>query len=223
LNSGPAVGTPAAENQNQGIPKENSEMKLLRCLFALTLVCALSGIAKADPFDFHMVVVDPPTPDNPTFTVTDIQTSPVTVSFTNTCAIDGSGLPTYDGCAAFINGTGAPLTTLELVMPNSGLSAGQTPNCTQPSGIGTDFFSSGSCPTPGPGQNYVIDFTDGSIPINTYFVIAETGVPTDDTPWTGTLSTTPEPSSMWLMSTGAVMLGAFLYSRRRNGLGWMGL
>lgn len=30
---------------------------------------------------------------------------------------------------------------------------------------------------------------------------------------------TPEPGSIWLMSTGALLLGAFFYSRRRHGMG----
>ena len=190
-------------------------MKLLRCLPLIAMVCMLSGIAKADPVDFHMVVVDPPAPTNPTFTVTDITSSPVIVSFTDTCSIDGSSVPTFDGCAAFINGTGSALTSLDLLMPNSGLAAGQTPNCTT-SGTGTDFFSTASCPTPAPGADYMIDFSGGSIPANDYFVIAESGVDVSTTPWTGTLTTTPEPSSIWLLSTGVVLLGFFFY-KRRNG------
>lgn len=38
------------------------------------------------------------------------------------------------------------------------------------------------------------------------------------------ISQTPEPSSIWLMSTGALLLGGFfVYSRRRNGIGEAGL
>jgi hypothetical protein len=210
-----------AAEKNQGTSKENLEMKLLRCLPLIATVCMLSGIAKADPVDFHMVVVDPPTPSNPTFSVTDITSSPVIVSFTDTCSIDGSSVPTFDGCAAFINGTGSALTSLDLDMPNSGLAANQMPNCST-SGTGTDFFSSAFCPSPAPGADYIIDFSGGSIPPDTYFVIAESGVDVSTTPWTGTLTTTPEPSSIWLLSTGVLLLGGFFFYKRRNSFGEIG-
>jgi hypothetical protein len=77
------------------------------------------------------------------------------------------------------------------------------------------------------GNNFVLDYSDGTIPQgfpNGIFTIAESGVDPADFP-TGTLTVnvTPEPSSIWMLSTGALMLGTFLYSKRRKGLGWMGL
>jgi hypothetical protein len=215
MNSGPAVGTPAAEHQNQATPKENSEMKLLRYLFALTLVCALSGMAKADPIDFHMVVVDAGTPLNTIYLVP--PASPVDFSFGPCSSSYG---PNEDGCAYFVNSMGYGLTSLQLEFPDAGSpAAGQTPNCS-PSGTGLDFFAASSCSIS--GNNFIINFSDGLIPNGTAFIIAEDGVPTCDgsDPWTGTLSANaPEPSSMWLMSTGVLMLGAFFYAKRRNGLG----
>jgi hypothetical protein len=194
-------------------------MKFLRCLFALTLVCAVSGMAKADPIDFHMVVVDPPG-----FDVHDLTTTTAVVNFT---ACDAGQLPQgispdYVGCETFENLTGAPITSLELEFPDIGALSGQSANCTAAAGV-PNFFSVASCSIV--NGFFVLNYSDGSIPNgfpSGVFTIAESGVRPSAFP-EGTLSTTPEPSSIWLMSTGAVMLGAFFYSKKRNGLGWMGL
>ncbi|MDQ2840829.1 MAG: PEP-CTERM sorting domain-containing protein [Acidobacteriota bacterium] len=198
-------------------------MKLLRCLFALTLVCALSGMAKADPVDFHMVVVDP---SFSTDSIISLTPAPI-VTFT-ACVpgeIPGTVDP-YEGCASFENSTPSALTNLELVFPNNGVLNSQTPNCSPDPGVignsSVDFFQTFSCNIV--GGNYILDFSDGNIPVGTLFTIAEDGVAPGDFP-PGTLSSTnvtPEPSSILLMSTGALLLGAFFYSRRRNGLGSMG-
>lgn len=193
-------------------------MKLLRCLFALMLVCALSGMAKADPIDFHMVVVDPPG-----FNVTDLTTTSAIVQFQ---ACDAGQLPsgivgTYIGCDTFENLTGGPITSLQLVFPDIGALVGQSANCTADEGA-VNFFSTATCSLV--NGFFVLNYSDGSIPQgfpNGVFTIAESGVDPSQFP-EGTLSTTPEPSSIWLMSTGALMLGAFFYARRRNGLGSMG-
>jgi hypothetical protein len=198
-----------------------SEMKYLRCLFALMLVCALSGMAKADPVDFHMVVVDPPG-----FDVTDLTTTSATVGFS---ACDPGQLPTgitgtYVGCDTFENLTGATITSLQLVFPDVGALVGQAANCT-PDGTSTlNFFANASCSLV--NGEFILNYYGGSgIPVgfpNGVFTIAESGVDPSDFP-DGTLTVTPEPSSIWLLSTGALLLGAFFYSRRRNGLGSMGL
>jgi hypothetical protein len=194
-------------------------MKLLRCLFALMLVCALSGMAKADPIDFHMVVVDPPG-----FDVTDLTTTSATVGFT---ACDAGQLPsgivgTYVGCDTFENLTGGPLTSLELAFPDTGALVGQVASCTPDAGP-VNFFTTATCSIV--DGFFVLDYSGGSIPEGFpggVFTIAEEGVDPSLFP-DGTLTTTPEPSSIWLLSTGALLLGAFFYSRRRNGLGSMGL
>jgi hypothetical protein len=196
-------------------------MKLLRCLFALMLVCALSGMAKADPIDFHMVVVDPPG-----FNVTDLTTTSATVGFT---ACDAGQLPSgivgaYVGCDTFENLTGAPITSLELMFPDTGALVGQAANCTADAGA-VNFFSVATCNLV--DGFFVLDYSGGSIPQgfpSGVFTIAEAGVDPSDFPdGTLTANVTPEPSSIWLMSTGVLMLGAFFYSRRRNGFGSMGL
>jgi hypothetical protein len=190
-------------------------MKLLRCLLALTVVCALSGIAKADPIDFHMVVVDPSFSTDSIITLTP---APV-VQFTPCVSgeIPGTVDP-YEGCASFENSLSSALTNLELVFPNDAVLNSQTPNCTPDPGVignsSVDFFTTFSCQII--GGNYVLDFSGGNIPVGTLFTIAENGVPPGDFPL-GTLSSTtatPEPSSIWLLSTGALMMGAFFYSKR---------
>jgi hypothetical protein len=202
-------------------------MKLLRCLPLIAMVCMLSGIAKADPIDYHIVIVDPPPPPPGSFSTTPITTltPPPVISFSNCVAgeIPGTVDP-YEGCASFENSTSSALTNLELIFPNNGVLNSQTANCDGDpgtvSGTSVDFFQEASCNIV--GGNYVLDFYDGSIPVGALFTIAEDGVPADCFP-DGTLTTTPEPSSIWLMSTGALLLGAFFCSQRRNGVGSMGL
>lgn len=197
-------------------------MKLLRCLPLIATVCMLSGIAKADPVDFHLVVVDPPTGFNTTPITT--LTPPAVISFSNCVAgeIPGTVDP-YEGCASFENSTSSALTNLELIFPNNGVLNSQTASCSPDpgtvSGTSVDFFQSFTCGLV--GGNYVLDFSDGSIPVGALFTIAENGVPADCFP-DGTLTTTPEPSSIWLLSTGVLLLGFFFY-KRRNGFGEIGL
>jgi len=197
-------------------------MKLLRCLPLIAAVCMVSGIAKADPVDFHMVIVDPPQGFNTT-PITSLS-PPTVVSFLPCVAgeIPGTVDP-YQGCASFENSTSSALTNLELIFPNNGVLNSQTANCTGDpgtiSGASVNFFQEASCNIV--GDNYVLAFFDGSIPVGDLFTIAEDGVPADCFP-DGTLTSTPEPSSIWLLSTGVLLLGFFFY-RRRTGFGGIGL
>jgi hypothetical protein len=200
-------------------------MKLLRCLPLIAAVCLLSGIAKADPVDFHMVVVDPPAGSFSTTPITTLTPPPI-ISFSNCVAgeIPGTVDP-YEGCASFENSTSSALTNLQLLFPDTSALNSQTANCSPDpgtvSGTSVDFFQDFSCSIV--NGNYVLDFTDGSIPVGALFTIAENGVAPDCFP-DGTLNTnvTPEPSSIWLLSTGVLLLGFFFY-KHRTGFGEIGL
>jgi len=202
-------------------------MKLLRCFFALTLVCALTGMAKADPIDFHMVVVDPPAPPPGGFYTTPITSvaTPTVVSFT---ACVAGQIPNvvdpYEGCDSFENSTTSAITSLLLEFPDSSALHSQSSSCSLDPGLdyAVNYFQSFSCTLV--GGNYILDFTNGSIPVGDLFTIAEDGVSPGRFP-DGTLTATeaPEPSSILLLSTGALMLGAFFYSRRRNRQASIGL
>jgi hypothetical protein len=203
-------------------------MKLLRCLPLIAAVYMLSGIAKADPVDFHAVIVDPPAPPPGSFPTTPITslTSPTVVEFSACVAgeIPGTVDP-YQGCASFENSTTAPITFLQLEFPNTSALNSQTANCMldgadTPSGpTSVNFFQNVSCSLV--GNNYILDFSDGSIPVGDLFTVAENGVSPDDFP-NGTLTSTPEPASIWLLSTGVLLLGFFFY-KRRTGFGGIGL
>jgi hypothetical protein len=183
-------------------------------------------MAKADPIDFHMVVVDPPAPPPGSFSTTPITSlaTPTVVKFT---ACVAGQIPNvvdpYEGCDSFENSTSSAITSLLLEFPDTSALHGQSSSCALDPGLGgaVNFFQSWSCTLV--GGNYILDFTDGSIPVGDLFTIAEDGVAPGRFP-DGTLTGTeaPEPSSIWLLSTGALMLGAFFYSKRK-GLNSMGL
>jgi hypothetical protein len=188
-------------------------MKLLRYLPLVAMFFALSGIAKADPIDFKLGVLDPSG-----FNTTPIFSTSFVFNF-DTCATGQvpPGAGTYEGCFSAINDTGQTVTSLLLEFPNTTAFTGQTANCTvSPSSL--SLFTSASCALV--GSEYVLNFTGGDIQPNEYLLIAENGVSASDFPTVdGTLNPVPEPSSIWLLSTGTLLLGAFFYYKRRNGLG----
>ena len=212
------------------------EMKLLRYVLAMMFICMLSGMAKAN--DFRLTIPDAGG-DNPSFNTTSITSTPVDVTFA--ACVTGEVGPganlTYDGCASFLNSTGSAITSLELVFPNVPTLGGQTVNCALDGGTGDatpsggiDFFQDASCSLVGAtlvdgtlvGGDYILDFSDGTIADGAFFNIAEQGVAPGDFP-PGTLTATPEPGSIWLLSTGVLLLGGFFYYKRRNGFGAIGL
>lgn len=196
-------------------------MKVFRTLFAILLACTLCGMAKADPVDFHMVVVDPPSGFN-TVPITSLSSpTPIVFSACVPGEIPGTVDP-YEGCASFENSTTGPITNLLLEFPDTNALNSQSASCAPDPGVigssSVDFFQSASCSLT--NGEYILDFTDGSIPVGALFTIAEDGVCADDFP-TGSLSSAPEPASIWLLSTGALMLAGF-YFKRRHGLGSLG-
>jgi hypothetical protein len=182
-------------------------MKMFRWLLAVALVCGLTGVAKAAS-DFHMVVLDP-------FSTTPIFTTPFQFSF---AACSAGQLPTnvknsYEGCFSGVNRTGQEWTGLQLVFSNTAPLGSQPAGCALDGS--TDFFQSASCSLTPDGSTYILDFSAGGIPNNGNFVIAEDGVDPASFPQvTATATTaTPEPGSIWLFSTGALLIGFFFANR----------
>jgi hypothetical protein len=136
-------------------------MKMLRCLFAIALVYGISGVAKADPLDFQMVVIDPPPPPS---SFTTFVLLPGTTSFTlpfSACAPGElpSGTKTYDGCLALLNSTGNVLTSLEVSFVPTEAFTGQQANCAL-DGVGDVFHTTSCNPDPVNGL-FLLDFTIG--------------------------------------------------------------
>jgi hypothetical protein len=137
-------------------------MKMLRYLFAIALVCGLTRVAKAD--DFQMVVADPtpslvPTP-NEVHAITSDDFS-VTLSACNANQLDGLSPDLYLGCFTGLNLTGAPLTSLDVLIPVFDINGVQdTPGCPD---ISEDVFK--GTPTCGvSGSYFYVDLTDGALP-----------------------------------------------------------
>ena len=217
-------------------------MRILRYLMAIALVCGLSGVAKAD--DFQMVVVDPVPPAN---LITPILTNNfvVTLSTCQASQLFGLSAATYIGCFTGENETGKALTSLQILIPvfNLGNQLDQ-PACA-PASLNINIFSNVTCGFTNNNQDYFVNLSGGNIPAATgvngdcdndgdggaklnnddvscnaasIFTIAEAGVPVSTFPSFNAVANTPEPSSIWLMSTGVLSIGLFGAYRRRQTL-----
>lgn len=194
-------------------------MKFLRYAFALTLVCAVSGMARADGFqpdDFKLGVLDAPP------TTIDYTGSPLDVSF-GSC---GARTPSTDGCVTIANDTGKTLTSLLIditanaatIADGGGGCASTTPGVT----CAYSLIDSGTV--------YQFLFTGLDIPpasewcTTDTFTIEEQGVPYREFPdaTIGPPSPTPEPASLLLLGTGVFLFAALMY-RRRMGAGSLGI
>jgi hypothetical protein len=190
-------------------------MRMLRCLLAIALVCGLTGIAKAETLDFHMVVLDP-------FATTPIFTTPFGFQFGDCSA---GQLPTnvvgsYVGCYSGVNRTGADWIGLELDFSNTTPLSGQPGSCALDGSA--DSFATANCALSTDKTQYILSFTGGVIPNNGSFVIAEDGVDPDSFPLVSarvTTATTPEPGSIWLLCTGVLMTGTYFRKQAARGLG----
>lgn len=209
-------------------------MRMMHCLLAISLVCGLSGVAKAD--DFQMIVIDPV----PSQFVTPITSLDFTFSFA--ACHSPSQVPTgsgYVGCFTGENETGVALTSLDMLIPVFSYQGPQTAGCS-PFGGGLDIFTTITCGTTPDGKDFFLDFRGGSIPTATdcdhdgdsgknaddlacntasIFTIAEAGVPPADFPEVHVIANAaPEPNSFWLLSTGVLSIGMFGAYRRRQTL-----
>ncbi len=128
-------------------------MRILRYLFAIALVCGLARGAKAD--DFQMVVGDP----TPAFgEVHDIFHDSFNVTLSACHTDQGVDPSLYLGCFTGLNLTGAPLTSLQVLIPVFDISPGvlDTPGCglLPPPGVNV-FPNTPTCGTTSDGKDFL--------------------------------------------------------------------
>jgi hypothetical protein len=200
--------------------KKESVMKSLPCLVLIALVLGCTGLAKADPVDFHIKVLDPAPPADPSYPLYLITSTSFNFSFTTCIAGELPSGMTADGCFAARNLSGLDWNGLDMSFPDGGVLAGQPASCAPaPS---DNIFSATDCPVNPANGSYDLGFSNGIIHNGDYFFITEDGVvpPTDFPTGVATASTamTPEPASMVLMSTGILLFGCLLYGERSRAL-----
>ena len=188
-------------------------MKFLRCLVVIALVCGCAAIARADAVDFHMNVLDPQPPSDPSYPLYLLTTTSFSVSFTDCIAGELPGGMTADGCYAGRNVSGQDWDNLQLTFVSGGVLTGQTANCA--AAPSDNVFSDTDCPESPENGFYTLTFTDGVIANGDYFFITEDGVtPATDFPIGSAQVLTPEPGSLVLLSTGVLLFGWLLYGDR---------
>ncbi len=203
-------------------------MKLLRYALALLTMCALSGMGQAHAFKLGVLDAGPGI---------DYTGTPLTNLMFGSCGVGTQGT---EGCITIENETGALLTSFQLSFSTSNLPLASQNFSNADCSTGTMFAS--CAVTSLGGDNYSLVLYGGTgVPSDPNamkknedkkeskdaddykghtFIIQENGLPLADfanTPLT--VTATPEPGSIWLMSTGALMLCAFFYYKRRNGFG----
>ncbi len=181
-------------------------MKCLRFLFAVMLVFALSQVARAD--DFKLGVQDAPVTYQYTYTGV-----PLTNVAFHTCGVN-------EGCVTILNDSGKTLTSLVIDVPvTSYTSVADGANCLTGAGSG---FANCTASLIDNNTLYQFDITGLDVPAAGYctsgdtFEIEETGVSARNFPKieVGPMSPTPEPASFWLLTTGVLLFGGFIYRRR---------
>jgi hypothetical protein len=182
-------------------------MRVFCRVFALVCLCLVAFSAHAT----RITIQDPGS-----ITLTPVTDTPFLVTFSGSC---GALLPSSNpassdmGCFGFVNRTSADWIGLTLVLTSG-----------SPTNGGFDCDTPGVFATADCSSTTVLSFSNGVIPVevvNTipqYFVIAED----DLDPATITFEAyptfagaTPEPSALVLLTTGAVLAGGLMWSRRR--------
>ncbi len=175
-------------------------MKFFRYLSLCLLVCGLTQASYA----FKLGVLDP---HSATYYYTG---TPLDISF--------SPCGHHKGCATIANDSGATLTSLVIDVPATDLASQTSIDCTTTNGL----FSACSVSEIDGNSEYQFDFTGGDIPVNDdgvscdpdTFKIEEQGVPAEDITAMVDPAIAPEPASIWLLSSGILLLAGFLYRRR---------
>ena len=198
---------------------------LLRVLFILALFCGVTSIARADAVDFHTQILDPTC--DPTNTSCAIGPTDVGVPFS--IALDMglctshqppvTGLPTDGtpfGCFVGTNNTGNAITSFTLVFNNAALDGGSC-DTTLPGEVSPGpAFGISACKVD-PAGGFDITFSGGSIGDSNQFIILEIGADPADFNGTATAGETPEPNSLILFSTGAMMMMAAVFVKKQHG------
>ncbi len=193
-------------------------MRFTCSLLAFAMLASCSA-ARADSMDYKGNILDPTS--TPGSYPTNVETADTFGVTFGQCQVDElPGGNTGDGCFAVSNRSGDTWIGMTLTIPNVPPLDSQSTSCnTDPNSLA--FSAVGACGLDPSGDFYTLQFTDGSFPSgtsNTLFIV-ETGIPYNEFPsFTATatvasVATTPEPSSLLLMSTG--LLGVALLSRRQ--------
>jgi len=187
---------------------------LLRVLFVLALFCGITSHARAAGVDFHVQVLDPTNMcfASPSLCVIADSSAPFAVTFTAaTCALDGLPSGPTDGCLIVFNDTFSTFTSLDLNF--SGLGS-LTFDC--PTSDPASVFTSSTCTSSGGIDDLFFSGGPG-LPGGHEMFIFENGVDPDLFVGTGTVGITPEPDSLLLLSTGAMMMATGLFLKRQRG------
>jgi hypothetical protein len=193
---------------------------LLRVLFVLALFFGFASNARAVGVDFHVQVLDPVCTVASPIVCTVVDPSvPFPVTFTtNTCTLFfGSPAPSTNGCFEVINASSGSFTSLDMTLTGFGSA---TFDCPTTSTSPASIFTDSSC---GPGEDLSFFGGSGLAPTKTMAVIiqitdqgVEDGLTIGDFAGTAVVNQTPEPDSLLLLSTGAMMMTAALYMKKQR-------
>jgi hypothetical protein len=198
---------------------------LLRVLFVLALFCGATSHARAAGVDFHVQVLDPVCTVSSPIVCTVVDPSvPFPVTFTtNTCSLFfGSPAPSTNGCFEVINASTESFTSLDITLTGFGSATFDCPTTgTSPASI----FTNSNC---GPGEDLSFFGGPGLSPTRTLAVVIQItdqgvadGLTIGEFAGTATVNPTPEPDSLLLLSTGAMMMAAGLFMKRQRGFAFL--